>query len=135
TSPLTLFMTVTKVFSVTRWKDFPPTINEGLFVAVIKEFPATTMLFVSEKMQCYSYSHVWDSKNGPLEVHHMKGNYEEDASIGRELNDMSMRHDGAVVGMLVEALDFINMFVLCAGPKMEMIEKKRHKCGSVQHAH
>ncbi|KAH9291247.1 hypothetical protein KI387_043564, partial [Taxus chinensis] len=114
TSPLTLFMTVTKVFSVTRWKDFPPTINEGLFAAVLEEFPATTMLILSEKLQWYSYNHAWGSMNGPLRVHHMKGNFEENASKGRKLVHISMRHDEETLGTLVEALVFLNKFVPCA---------------------
>ncbi|KAH9303030.1 hypothetical protein KI387_014613, partial [Taxus chinensis] len=93
------------------------------------------MLFMSKKKQCYSYNHAWSSMNGPLEVLHMKENYEEDASIGRELNDMYMRHDKAVEKVFVGALDFICMFVLCVGPEMEKIGRKRHKCGLVQHVH
>ncbi|KAH9327275.1 hypothetical protein KI387_007453, partial [Taxus chinensis] len=131
-NPLTLFMTVLKMFSATRWKDFLPTINEGLFDTVLEEFPTTTMLIMNEKSQWYSYNHAWGSKNGPLEVLLRDENYERDASMRRELNNMPMRHDGEVVGMLVEALVFINVFSLCADLGTE---KKKHKCDSYQHIH
>ncbi|KAH9311567.1 hypothetical protein KI387_026602 [Taxus chinensis] len=81
------------------------------------------MLILSEEVQWYGYSHAWDSKNGPLEVH-LRDDYERDASMGRQLNNMPMRHDGEVGGTWVEALVFFNVFVLCASPGME----KRENC-------
>ncbi|KAH9318447.1 hypothetical protein KI387_020216, partial [Taxus chinensis] len=80
-------------FSVTRWKDFPPTINGGLFGTILEEFPATTMMILSEKLQWYSYNHAWASVNGLLRVHHMKGNFEENARKGRKLVRIFMRHE------------------------------------------
>ncbi|KAH9305478.1 hypothetical protein KI387_009882, partial [Taxus chinensis] len=121
---LTLFMIVIKEFSVTWGHESEPTSTVGVFAAVTGWFLATKILFVSEKWHGYGYNHVWGSKDGSLEVHHGKERYEGKESNKRELNNMPMRHDEAVEGVMLGTLDFINMFVLCAGPKMEMIENK-----------